>query len=120
MTTLNNKNFEFMATISGILKYFNNNANVVIENLKLNDYCDSITLDVYFANSETARKDFFGFFESIGYETNEINGCVDEDYYDIEDYPDGAIVIPEFVTLEFNSEVEEVIYRMKSWDIKAK
>ncbi len=121
MTTLRNANFEFMATIGNILKTLNNNHNVEMENFKMNDeYCDNISLDVHFKNGETARNDFFGFFNSIGYTITEAYGRTNEDYYDEEDYPNGATVIPEVVNLTFNAEIDEVVYEMKYWEVRAK
>ena len=119
MATLRTNNFDFLATIGNILNDFNNNPNVELEDIKLNDYCDIITVNVYFNNDETARKDFFGFFESIGYTVTNIDGYTNENYYDLEEYPNGATVIPEVVTLKFYSEVDEVVYDMKHWNIKA-
>ena len=117
---ITNKSFEFMATMGGILKFFNKNENVIIESYKLNDYGENLEIEVYFNNSKTARQDFFGFFESIGYTMTEVQGCTNEDYYDTEDYPDGAIVIPEYVKMWFNAEVEEVVYQIEQWDLQSK
>ena len=112
--------FDFLATMGNILKFFNKNENVVIDSYKLNDYGENLEIGVYFKNSETARQDFFGFFESIGYAMTEVQGCTDEDYYDIEDYPNGAMIIPEYVKMWFNSEVEEVVYKIEQWDLQSK
>jgi len=120
MSTLRESNFEFMATMGNILKTFNSNPNVEMENFKMDDYCDSISLDVHFKNDETARKDFFGFFESIGYTITEAHFCTNEDFYDAEEYPNGAVIIPQYVNLTFNAEIDEVVYEMIYWDIKAK
>ena len=120
MTTLNESNFDFLATMGNILKEFNKNENVELEEINLGAYGDELTIDVYFKNSDTARDDFFNFFESIGYMVSEVDGCTDEDYYDSEDYPNGAIVIPECATLYFFAEVKEVVYRLTYWDLQSK
>lgn len=120
MATLRESNLKFMATVGDILRYFNYNPNIEMENLKINDSCDIITLNVYFTNTETARKDFFKFFEHIGYTITEIEGRTDEDYYNSKDYPNGAVIVPEYVTLEFFAEVDEVVYKMESWSLQAK
>jgi hypothetical protein len=118
--TLRTNNFDFLATVGSILKDFSNNSNIELEEFKVNDYCDEITVNAYFINSDTARQDFFGFFESIGYTVSEKDGCTDKDFYDEEDYPNGAIIIPEYVELKFYSEVKEVVYNMQYWEVKAK
>lgn len=113
-------NFDFLATIGNILKDFSKNNNIELEELKVDDCCEEITVNAYFINSDTARKDFFGFFEKIGYTVSEKDGCTDKDFYDEKDYPNGAIIIPEYVELKFYSEVKEVVYNMQYWEVKAK
>lgn len=120
MCTLKENNLKFMATVGDILRYLNYNQNIEMENLKINEYCDIITLDIYFTNNKTARKDFFNFFEHIGYTTTEVKGRIDEDYYNPEDYPNGAVIVPEHITLEFSAGIDEVVYEMKSWSLQAK
>ena len=112
--------FEFIATVGGILKFFNKNENVIINSYKLNDFGENLEIEVYFNNNKTARKDFFGFFESIGYMMTEVQGCTDEDYYDTEDYPNGATIIPEYVKMWFNSGIDEVVYEIEQWDLQSK
>lgn len=112
--------FDFLATVGNILKFFNKNENVIIDSYKLNDYGENLEIEVYFKNNKTARQDFFGFFKSISYTITEVQGCSEEDYYDIEDYPNGAVVIPEQVKMWFNSGVDEVVYQIEQWDLQSK
>lgn len=119
MSTLRENNFGFISTVASILKNFNNNSNIEIENFKVNDYCDTITVNVYFKNSDTARSDFFDFFKGIDYTMTENYGLKDEDYYNEEDYPNGATVIPDYVKLWFTEGVDEVCYSYESFEVKA-